>query len=65
MRRAATRMLVLPVFAPGVAAQAMSVVPAQHDSPPHAGESLQRAALRVLCEPDVARKVSPGYVAAH
>ena len=28
----------------------------RHDGPPHAGESLQRAALRVLCKPDVARK---------
>ncbi|KAK9846288.1 hypothetical protein WJX81_001033 [Elliptochloris bilobata] len=28
----------------------------RHEGPPHAGESLQRAALRVLCEPDMARK---------
>ena len=54
MRRALAGMLALPVAAPAAAVRPMTVP--RYDGPPHAGESLQRAALRVLCEPDVARK---------
>jgi len=59
MRRAAARMLALHLSAPPAAARALSAVPmpGRQESLPREGESLQRAALRVLCEPDVARKV--------
>jgi len=59
MRRAAARMLALHLSAPPAAARALSVVPmpGREESLPREGENLQRAALRILCEPDGARKV--------